>query len=147
MGAKMNFREFIKQLVRMYFVIYTGSMVGTVCFCSIFVPDAHLNVSFITWMFLFALFADLPGLVFYSRQELSAEKWRKRMGLHLLLLEAVLLTAGRMYKMWSGIFQGICFGGIVFGVYVLVMFVNYQLDNKVAEQLNERIQERRKREI
>lgn len=142
----MNFREFIKQLVRMYFVIYTGSMVGTVCFCSIFIPDVRLDVSFVAWMFLFALFADLPGLVFYSKRELSAEKWRKRMGLHLLLLEAVLLAAGRMYEMWCGLLQGICFGGIILGVYALVMFVNYQLDNRVAEQLNEKLQGKRTRE-
>lgn len=142
----MNFSGLVKQLVRMYFVIYTCSMVGTVCFCSIFIPEVALDVSFIVWMFVFALFADLPGMVFYSKRELSKKQWRKRAVLHFFLLEAVLMTAGRLYEMWIGIFQGICFGGVVLIVYVLVIFVNYQLDHKMAEEMNKKLKERRKEE-
>lgn len=66
------------------------------------------------------------------------------MCLHFLLLEVVLLTAGRLYGMYEGICNGIWFAFSVFAVYILVRVVSYLLDQRTAELLNKKLKERRR---
>lgn len=66
------------------------------------------------------------------------------MCLHFLLLEVVLLTAGRLYGMYEGIYNGIWFAFSVFAVYILVRVVSYLLDQRTAELLNKKLKERRR---
>ena len=44
-------KDFIRLLVQMYFVIYTGSMLATLCFCSVFNQQVALDISFLAWIF------------------------------------------------------------------------------------------------
>lgn len=137
-------KAFIRQLLQMYFVIYTGSMMGTLCFCIVFRPQVELDIFYLAWTFLFSLLADLPGLVFYSSKELSKKQWRVRQLIHLVLLETVLLIAGYVTKMYEGLLEGFCFGIVVFIVYLMVWFFSYLFDKQTANLLNQKIQERRR---
>ncbi len=138
-------KEFIRTLVRNFFVIYTGSMFATFCFCTVFYPDTKLEISYILWMFVFSLCADLPSLVFYSKKELSKVQFRIRQVFHLLLLEAVLLTAAGIYGMYHGLFEGFCFGLLVVCVYVGIVLVLYWLDWGVANVMNKKLRGRREK--
>lgn len=141
----MDFKEFMHFLLRQYFVIYTGSMMATFCFCLAFYPGEVLPVSYLAWMLLFSLCGTLPGLVFYSKKELSKEQWIIRKGIHFVLLETVLLTAGRILGMYQGMKQGVWFAITIFAVYVFVVAISYWSEKRTAEALNEKLKERRER--
>ncbi len=137
-------KAFLRQFLQMYFIIYTGSMMGTFCFCIVFRPQEKLDLSYLAWMLLFSLLGDLPGLVFYSSKELSKKQWKVRQLIHLTLLETVLLIAGNVMGLYEGLWEGFCFGIIVFVVYLMVWFFSYLFDKQTADCLNQKIQERRR---
>lgn len=141
----MDLRGFIQLLVKQYFVIYTGSMIATFCFCMVFYPEEALPVSYLAWMLLFSLCGTLPGLVFYSKKELTPKQWMVRKGVHFVLLEMVLLAAGESLGMYQGMKQGFWFVITVLIVYMFVMAVGFWSEKKTAEELNEKLRERRER--
>lgn len=140
----MDFKGFIQALIRQYFVIYTGSMIATFCFCQAFYPNEVLQTSYLVWMLLFSLCGTLPGVIFYSKRELSPRQWMVRKGIHFVLLECVLLTAGRILGMYKGVKQGFWFAIAVLVVYGFVAFISYWSEKRTAEALNEKLRERRK---
>ncbi len=141
----MSLKDFIIQcLVRQYFVIYTGSMIATFCFCKAFYPTDELPLSYLAWMFLFSLVGTLPSLVFYSRKELSKKQWGIRIVLHFILLEAVLMVTGRLLDLYEGVQEGIWFVVTIFLVYVFVWAIMDFMDRRTAEEMNEKLKERRR---
>lgn len=140
----MDIKSFLKQLVQQYFVIYTGSMFGTFFFCKALVPEAKFGLDYFLWMMIFSLMAEIPMVAFYTKKELTRRQWEIRTIIHFFLLELILMTAGGMAEMYHGIYQAFWFAVTILGVYVLVRFVTYLLDVNTADQLNQKLQERRK---
>lgn len=142
----MDITALIKKMLVQYIIIYAGSMFGTLVFCSIFYPDEMFGLDYLVWMLLFSLLGDLPLLVFYSKRELTEKQWIIRQGIHILLLELVLLCAAFQMGLYEGVIQGAAFALVIIGIYVLVRFITFRGDSKLAHELNVRLQERKNKE-
>lgn len=140
----MELRELIKKLVISYPIIYGCSMMATFVFCLVFYPDSDFGLYYFGEMFLFALAADLPSLVFYSKRELSHKELMVRIIIHLLLLEGVLLVIGRLMGLHENITEGIFFFFIVLAVYVVVWLLVFSDDARQAKEINKALEERKK---
>ncbi len=140
----MELRELIKRLVISYPIIYGCSMMVTFVFCMIFYPDSVFGVDYFGKMFLFALAADLPSLVFYSKRELSHKEQMVRIIIHLLLLEGVLLVIGRFMGLHDNMVEGIVFFFIVLAVYVVVRLLAFSDGLMQAKEINKVLEERKK---
>lgn len=140
----MELRELIKKLVISYPIIYGCSMMATFVFCLVFYPDSDFGLYYFGEMFLFALAADLPSLVFYSKRELSHKELMVRIIIHLLLLEGVLLVIGRLMGLHENITEGIVFFFIVLAVYVVVWLLVFSDDARQAKEINKALEERKK---
>jgi hypothetical protein len=88
---------------------------------------------------LFALAGDLPSLVYYSKKEFSTKSKYLRMIIHIVLLEAVILTFGNIMGQVSGVEQTALFGIEVFGIYVLVGLFTWLIDRKIAYDINQQL--------
>lgn len=141
----MELRELIKKLVISYPIIYGCSMMATFVFCLVFNPDWVFGLDYLGEMFLFALAADLPSLVFYSKRELSHKELMVRIIIHLLLLEGVLLVIGRLMGLHDNITEGIFFFFIVLAVYVVVWLLVFSDAARQAKEINKALEERKKR--
>lgn len=140
----MELRELLKRMINSYFVIYGCSMMGTLLYSLIFMPDEVYNVEYFEWMLVFSLAGDLPALVFYSRKELTKRQWQGRLIIHFALLEAVLLVMAKYLKMYRTFLQGAVFAGIVLLVYILVRAVCFAGDFQTAKDINDKLRELRK---
>lgn len=141
----MELRELMKRLIISYPIIYGCSMMATFVFCLVFDPDSVFGLDFFGEMFLFALAADLPSLVFYSKRELSHKELMVRIIIHLLLLEGVLLVIGRLMGLHDNITEGIFFFFIVLAVYVVVWLLVFSDAARQAKEINKALEERKKR--
>lgn len=137
----MELRELIKRLIVSYPIIYGCSIMAAYVFCLFFDPDTVFGLEYLEGFFLFALAGDLPSLVFYSRRELSNREWRIRVILHLLLLEGVLLSFGRVMGLYKTMSEGIFFFFIVLLVYVVVRLLAFSGDISSAKEINEALAE------
>lgn len=140
----MELKTIILRMINMYFIIYGGSIIATLLFCLLFYPDVQFGLDYFSEMLLFSLLGDIPFLVFYSKRELTETELRVRKIIHLMLLEIVLLTAGKRLDMYSGVKEGAVFVITILGIYALISFLMIAQNTKVADQINKKLEERRK---
>lgn len=137
----MNFDELIKEYAHDFFVIVTGSLLGTIIYCLIFEPNSSVSLAFLIWILIFSALGDAVLFVFYSKKELTEIEMRRRYWIHFITLEIVLLILGYlsgMYHDWKG---GIVFALIVAGVYGMVRLTQLQMDRYTASCINRKLRE------
>ncbi|MFA9464232.1 MAG: hypothetical protein ACERKN_08040 [Velocimicrobium sp.] len=135
----MSIEEIRKAFVYDYFVIVTGTVAGTFIFCLILDKNATFSLLYFGWVLLFSFLADIPLFIFYSKKELPEHKWRIRIVLHFIVLEALLLLLAYIADMYENIVGGMFFAIIVAGVYVMVRFIGHQMNLRLAIKMNERL--------
>ncbi len=135
----MSFEELKKCLVQDYFIIVTGTVIGTLVYCLIFERSTTFSLFYLGWVLVFSLLADLPLCIFYSRKELTENQWMIRFILHFVTLEGLLLTLAYFANMYHKLIGGVVFALIVAGVYVLVRYTGHQINVRIALKMNENL--------
>ena len=140
----MDRKVLVNEIIRDFFIIYFGTMMATVVFCSIFVPSAIFHSSYFLWTIVIAVFGDLPILVFYSENELSERQWMIRYLIHFILVECVVLIIGRILGLYRSVQAGAVFAVLILAVYFLTKTIAIFLDNITANMMNQKIEQNRK---
>ncbi len=144
----MSMREIMRMMLLQFFMCYTCTMGVTLLFCR-FVntpPVTVLEIDYLWQCGIFSIFAILPGAVYYSEEELSTKQWRNRTIAHTVLLLAVLMVMGRIFDMYEDLLGGVLFFIIVLIVDVLVRWLTYLGDQKIADAINKELKETRERD-
>ncbi len=140
----MNKKELFRTVMIQFFICYTLTMLVTVVFAKLNTPDVtEISVNYIWEVAVFSLFAELPSLLYYSKNELSRRQWWVRTVIHTVLIEVVLMTAGYIIGMYKGILGSVAFFFTVLAVDVLVRLFSYLADMTTADTINRKLKERR----
>jgi hypothetical protein len=131
----MKMKDLFGDIIRNYFIIFTVIIIGT----ALLNPTHAFTFREVMLSALFALAGDLPSLVYYSKKEFSTKSKYLRMIIHIVLLEAVILTFGNIMGQVSGVEQTALFGIEVFGIYVLVGLFTWLIDRKIAYDINQQL--------
>ncbi len=141
----MNIRELVQMLLMQFFICYTCTMIAAIFFCRLNTPPIErLPVDFLWQAVIFSLCAVLPGVVYLSRERLTRRQLWMRTAAHTVLLEIVLLTAGRIIGMYQGIAGFLLFAVTILVVDLLVRLFTYLGDRTTAVAINQQLEERRK---
>jgi len=125
--------EFIRKLIKDYFIIFGILIIGTV----LLAPSTALNRDYVLLAMAFAAVGDLPSIVFLSRSELTESAMRLRLAIHFILLEAVILICGGIAGIVSGFAGYVTLGIEIAVIYVLVRFISWRGDLTTANRINE----------
>ncbi len=141
----MSLKELLRRIAMQFFVTYTATMAITIIILK-YSPgeQPEITVDFLRRMMLFSLCAVLPGIVYYSKGELSKKQWWIRTAVHTVLLETVLLSMGAFWGMYQGIGGMVLFAAIILAVDLFVGGVSYINDRGTADEVNKALKERRK---
>lgn len=131
----MKAMDFIRQLIRDYFVIFGVLIIGSV----LLNPPNTINRDFILLAMAFAAIGDLPSIVFWSRSELSESSMRLRSVIHFILLMTLILIFAGITGVVSGFAQYLIFAAEVIIIYIIVKFIIYQGDMTTAKMINEKL--------
>lgn len=140
----MDGREILKKMLLGYPLIYGGAMMGTWFCILIYAPNETFGVDYFGWMFLVALVADLPMLIFYSQKRLSNRQWNIRKILHAIILTLVMLGVGYMLEFYETFQEGLIFMVSVVGVYLMVSAFSFAGDFIEAKRINEQLKKLKK---
>jgi hypothetical protein len=135
----MKFTDYVKKLVRDFFMIFSVIVICITLLRQIFVPDVYLKLSDIYIYMICALVGDLPSLILYSRKEIPEKEMRLRIIIHFVVLEAALLTAANMAGWVSGIINTLFLAVQIALIYVVVRFLLWMDDKKAADSINEKL--------
>lgn len=137
----MSITDILKMMRSSFCVIAVGVMASSTVFCYIFFPDERFGLDMFLKIFLMAFLATLPYLVFYSKQELSKSQMLVRHILHFIILISILMYCATRWE-WIAVtkFSEVAVYIVcVLIVYVIVMYINYQRDKHIAEEMNEKL--------
>lgn len=118
----MKLADYIKRLIRDYFIIFAIIVISITVLRQIFLPDAYFELKDIFIYMICALVGDLPSLIFYSPKEISEKEMRLRIIIHFVVLETVLLILTNVMGWVNGILNTILFAFQIAVIYVLVHF-------------------------
>lgn len=138
----MKSNEILANIIRNFFVIFGVIVLIT----ALLNPSYEFSSNEIMLVVVFALLSDLTALVFWSQNELSDNSRIKRRVLHFLLIEIIVLSFGNILGFVSGITQNIIFGIEIVGIYAIVSWVDWLIDKKTANNINDKLKKMRSNE-
>jgi len=131
----MKFSELIRLLIKDYFIIFGLLIIGSVFLA----PEDTINRDYILLTMTFAAIGDLPGVVLWSRSDLTEEKKHLRSFIHFVLLEVVILTYAGLIGIVSGWKDFLAFAVQILIIYIMVRFITYRKDVATANRINNKI--------
>lgn len=140
----MRIEELLRTMLHSFFVITTGIVVSIYVFCLIVHPEAKFSLDDIGRILLMSLASDLPYVIYFSRKELDKKHMFIRKVIHFSVLLAILLYFAQLWN-WVSLSnpkEVFIFISLIVGVYVIVFAVATHQDKKLAEKLNERLNQR-----
>jgi hypothetical protein len=142
----MKVSELLKNLLKIFFNIFTGSMLGTTIFLTVFAIK-KVDTSLLRQITLIAFVATLFTLIFYSKHELSRKSHLFRSALHFLLIFGLLVGSAYFFHWFSfANFYFISFFIAQFVlIYVLISISCYFINYSQAKQLNRKLTEYQRR--
>lgn len=141
-------KDFLKDMLRDFFIITTGILISATVFCTIFIPERPFGIGFLWQIIAMGVFSTLPHFIFFAKKELTKKQMLTRQIIHACVLLALLLTLAHVWG-WVDLHNAagvMVFITMVGFVYMLVTLFSLHHDKKVAEALNARLQQYRDRE-
>lgn len=138
----MKSNDILANIIRNFFVIFGVIVLIT----ALLNPSHEFSSNEIMLVVVFALLSDLTALVFWSKEELSDKSRIIRRVLHFLLIEIIVLSFGNILGFVSGITQNIIFGIEIVGIYAIVSWVDWLIDKKTANSINDKLKKMRSNE-
>ncbi len=134
----MSFKEHLKSVMSLYFVIVTLINAATFILGEIFRPDERFGYDAFLSPLIYAAIALVPMLCMYSKKELTLKQHIVRELLQLISIEVILIFFGLGSKSLEpeNIALTASFALSVFIIFVLVYVIAWLLDIKLAKQLN-----------
>lgn len=134
----MSFKEHLKSVMSLYFVIVTLINAATFILGEIFRPDERFEYDAFLSPLIYAAIALVPMLCMYSKKELTLKQHIVRELLQLISIEVILIFFGLGSKSLEpeNIALTASFALSVFIIFVLVYVIAWLLDIKLAKQLN-----------
>ena len=84
--------------------------------------------------------------MFWSKKELSDKSRMFRRVLHLVLIEMIVLFFGNILGFASGITQNIILAIEILGIYSIVCWIDWLIDNKTANDINDKLKKMKSKE-
>lgn len=136
-------KQFLKKLIRAYFLITTCTLFSSALFITVFYPDSKLHVGFMWEMLGFSLAATLSIFIIYSSREMGRTELIIRQFIHYLVINFLLIGAGVCWGWFSlehisQIFVLVAETTVVYAIVCLGLFVG---EVNQAKHLNKKIQE------
>ena len=137
-GQTMDFKTFfVKRMMMSFFVSVTCISVAMALIGMAFEPNARFGYEAFLSPVLFGTLASLPLMVKYSKKELSPKQIVARSVIHLVLLEAVLLSVLWFAGLLTGISMAVSLGTSICIIDVTVHLVLWLQDSRTAKEFNE----------
>jgi hypothetical protein len=135
----MKLTDYVKKLIRDYFIIFAIIVIFITVLRQIFSPDENFELKDIFIYMISALVGDLPSLILYSPEAISEKEMRLRIIIHFMVLEAVLLTLANVMGWVASIPGTIILAFQIALIYMLVRFLSWRDDRKIAHRINEKL--------
>lgn len=139
---KEKFKEILRLSVAHFFIITVCVMFVISAVNFLFNKDFqyHIDGSFPWVMMLTGLLGALPTFLFFFLHEPTKRQFYFRVALHYLLINAVILSEGRLLGWFENIPEMLVVAAMILAVYVLVWVFSTVAEKTQADNINKALQ-------
>ncbi|MGN0678164.1 MAG: hypothetical protein ACI4JS_00715 [Oscillospiraceae bacterium] len=134
----MSFKEYLKSMLSMYFVIVTLINGATFILGEVFRPDDKFGYAAFLSPLIYGALALVPMLCVYSKKELTLKQYVVREILQLISIEIILIGFGLGTKslLPENFALTASFALSILVIFVLVHLISWVLDLNAAKEIN-----------
>ena len=141
----MGLREVLQGMIRSFFVIFSCAVLAIYLFVMLFLKEG-IHVNDITGALVLTILANLAYFILYSKKELSKKQIFLRNIIHFVVVATIIMLGANFLGWLSPRNPGksIFFVCVFIFIYTLVTVIEFRQLKKLANQLNQKLQERYK---
>lgn len=133
----MDFRTFFVKRIMMSFFISTACICAAMALIGmISKPDTRFGYEAFLSPLIFGAVATFPAVVQYSKKDLSKKQMALRNVIHLILIEAIVLSVLHFAEILTNISMTVTLGVSILVIYLTVNLVLWVNDKKTAKEFN-----------
>jgi ABC-type multidrug transport system permease subunit len=141
----MKTTEILQKMGRNFLIIFASIIIMLTILRQVYNPQLAFDLKSIYIVMGFSLISALTGLILYSPDDLSEQKMLLRRGIHFFTLECLLIALSSILGIVESPSDGLILAVQIAIIYLLVRLLSWQKDKKEAQQINEKLMERKKK--
>lgn len=136
-------KRWIKGVIQLFFIINTGSILGTAFFINVFSKQNTMEIEVVWQVGILSLVMALLKGIYDGKSEMSKKEFIIRMVFHYISINTVLFGAVYIFDWFNldNITLILGFMGIIILIYVFVWFFSCYMDKKMVNELNKKLEE------
>lgn len=120
-------------------MIFAVIVIGITIANQFYNPQHHFSINDIYMYMIAAFIGTVPGLIFYTRRDISEKQMRIRMIIHFIVLESALIIFAVVVNLVNGIGQILSLAADIALIYIIIRLLEWEDDKKVSKEINERL--------
>lgn len=134
----------VVQIVQTFAYVTTGIIISTSIFITIFVPGLRFTILLLWQIIAMSAVCAFGNLIYYYKEVLSKGQMRVRIACHYLYINLVVLSGSFL---WGWLTPGLIpefllMLLLIAVVYVIITFVIFRQEMKIAESINRELRKR-----
>lgn len=129
-------KDTVKLVISHFFIISTGVLFIISLSNLLFDGNEPLSPELPWQIFLTGILGALPSFLFYFKNEPTKKQFRVRTVIHFIVIEAVVMTEGALFKWYEGLVGALVFFAVVLAVYLFVWAYSYFMNMHLAKDIN-----------
>ena len=129
-------KDTVKLVITHFFIISTGVLFIISLSNLLFDGNEPLSPELPWQIFLTGILGALPSFLFYFKNEPTKNQFRLRTVIHFIVIEAVVMTEGELFKWYEGLVGALVFFAVVLAVYLFVWAYSYFMNMHLARDIN-----------
>ena len=139
---KENVKDALRLIINQFFIITVCAMF-IICAVNTLASgnfEYEIDATFPWVMMLTGLLGSLPSLLFCFGKEPTKKQFFVRVIIHFFLIQAVILTEGRLLGWYSTLPYMLIIAGMITMVYALVWVFSYLSEKNTAKNINKALE-------
>jgi hypothetical protein len=135
----MKLTEYVKKVIQNFFIIFASIIIILTILRQFYYPEMSFDLMSIYTIMTFSLIGALTGFILYSPHTISEKNMRKRIIIHFLSLEMILISMGAIFGIVNNFSNLLLLAFEIAVIYFIIRLLSWQNNKKVAEEINEKL--------
>ena len=135
----MKLSEFVQKIIKDFLIIFASIIIILTILRQMYEPNLVFDLKTIYIIMAFSFFSALIGFILYSPNNLSEKQMRKKIVIHFITLEVLLIALSSIVDIVNSVGEALILALQIAAIYALVRMLSWKSDKKEAQKINEKL--------
>ncbi|MBH5319564.1 DUF3021 family protein [Paenibacillus sp. GSMTC-2017] len=137
----MKLSQYVWKIINDFFIIFASLILIITLLRQIFYPELAFDLHSIYILMTFSLISAITGFILYSPNDISENNMRKRIVIHFIALEVIIISLGSIIGILNSVLSMVTCAIQIAIIYIIVRLLSWQNDKQIANSINEKLKD------